>query len=194
ASRLGCGNKAEGRESRTPDDRGRLAPLAGEGRGGVVTRSVPGRVHLCPLLCGHRSQLARRRPCDQLSSSSQITYFAPSKLLISLVCESTLCIKVCIYEGNIMAALIERSDQLVSLTDLTRRGSGIFDKVASAKNDRLVVLRKAEPIAVVLNIASFEAMLNEMEQLRTEVMALHRMGGSSNDRITHSELQQSLGF
>lgn len=93
-----------------------------------------------------------------------------------------------------MAALIERSDQLVSLTDLTRRGSGIFDKVASAKNDRLVVLRKAEPIAVVLNIASFEAMLSEMEQLRTEVMALHRMGGSSNDRITHSELQQSLGF
>ncbi|OZC34928.1 hypothetical protein B9Q17_00055 [Marinobacter vinifirmus] len=93
-----------------------------------------------------------------------------------------------------MAALIERSDQLVSLTDLTRRGSGIFDKVASSKNDRLVVLRKAEPIAVVLNISSFEAMLDEMERLRTEVMALHRMGGLANDRVSHNELQQSLGF
>lgn len=93
-----------------------------------------------------------------------------------------------------MTALIERSDQLVSLTDLTRRGSGIFESVASARHDRLVVIRKAEPIAVVLNIASFEAMLNEVEELRTEVIALHRMNGAANDRVSHSELQQSLGF
>ncbi len=93
-----------------------------------------------------------------------------------------------------MAALIERSDQLVSLTDLTRRGSGIFEKVAKAESDRLVVLRKAEPIAVVLNIASFEAMLNEMEELRTEVIALHRMRGSVADTISHNDLQHRLGI
>ncbi|EJX7572339.1 MULTISPECIES: hypothetical protein [Vibrio] len=93
-----------------------------------------------------------------------------------------------------MAALIERSDQLVSLTDLTRRGSGIFERVAKAESDRLVVLRKAEPIAVVLNIASFEAMLNEMEELRTEVIALQRMSsGSLTDTISHSDLQHRLG-
>lgn len=93
-----------------------------------------------------------------------------------------------------MAALIERSDQLVSLTDLTRRGSGIFEKVAKAESDRLVVLRKAEPIAVVLNIASFEAMLNEMEELRTEVIALQRMSSCSlADTISHNDLQHRLG-
>ena len=93
-----------------------------------------------------------------------------------------------------MAALIERSDQLVSLTELTRRGSGHFENLANAKNDRFVVMRKAEAIAVVLNIASFESMLKEMELLRTEVMALHRVGGAANERISHAELQQSFGF
>src|SRR5690606_31434651 len=96
----------------------------------------------------------------------------------------------------IMPALIERSDQLVNLTDLARRGSILFDKVASAENDRLVVLRKSEPIAVVLNINTFEAMLDEIESLRTEVMTLARIGSipAANDRIGHEELQQSLGF
>lgn len=94
-----------------------------------------------------------------------------------------------------MPALIERSDQLVNLTDLARRGSGLFDKVASFESDRLVVLRKSEPIAVVLNIATFETMLDEIEKLRTEVVALHRLGGgAANDRIGREELQQSLGF
>lgn len=92
-----------------------------------------------------------------------------------------------------MAALIERSDQLVSLTDLTRRGSGIFEKVAKAESNRLVVLRKAEPIAVVLNIASFENMLNEMEELRTELIALQRFGGEATDVISHNDLKNHFG-
>ncbi len=93
-----------------------------------------------------------------------------------------------------MAALIERSDQLISLTALTRRGSGHFESLAEGKNDRFVVMSRAEPVAVVLNIRSFEAMLDEMERLRTEVMALHRIGQSANDAISHNQMQQSLGF
>lgn len=94
-----------------------------------------------------------------------------------------------------MAALIERSDQLVNLTDLARKGSSLFDKVASSENDRLVVLRKSEPIAVVLNIAAFEAMLDEVEKLRSAVVALSRLKDpAANDRLELEELQQTLGF
>lgn len=93
-----------------------------------------------------------------------------------------------------MAALIDRSDQLVSLTTLTRGGSGHFESLAEGKKDRLVVMSRAEPVAVVSNIHTFEAMLDEMECLRTEVIALNRIGQSVDDTISHSDLQQGLGF
>jgi len=92
-----------------------------------------------------------------------------------------------------MAALVERSDQFINLTALTRRGSGHFENLAEGKKDRFVVMNRGEPIAVVLNISSFEMMLDEMEQLRIEVMALHRIGQSANDAISSKELQQRLG-
>src|SRR5690606_39595917 len=71
------GNKAEGRESRTPDDRGRLAPLAGEGRGGVVTprseehtSELQSRENLvCRLLLEKKKQRYRRHAEEQLISS-----------------------------------------------------------------------------------------------------------------------------
>jgi PHD/YefM family antitoxin component YafN of YafNO toxin-antitoxin module len=93
-----------------------------------------------------------------------------------------------------MAALIQRSDQLVNLTDLARRGSDLFGQVASSKQDRLVVLRKSQPIAVVLNVNTFESMLDEVEELRTELMGLRRIDSAANDRVSHEDLQQSLGF
>lgn len=93
-----------------------------------------------------------------------------------------------------MTALIERSDQLISLTALTRRGSGHFESLAEGKNDRFVVMSRAEPVAVVLNIHRFEAMLDEMERLRTEVIALQRIGKPVKEAISLNELKQSMGF
>lgn len=91
-----------------------------------------------------------------------------------------------------MAALIERSDQIVSFTDLARRGKGLFDKVASSEKDRLVVLRKSEPIAVVLNVNAFENLLDEVEELRTENVALNRIAGGNQDYLGKNEIQHCL--
>lgn len=72
-------------------------------------------------------------------------------------------------------ALLQSADQLVNQTTLARNGHELFERVINDRSDRLVVVRKNVPIAVVLNVEAFEDLLTEVENLRNEVMASRRM-------------------
>ena len=54
------------------------------------------------------------------------------------------------------AALIERSDQSVSTSDMSRRYTHYMGLLASGEQDRLVVMKAGRPLAVCMSIQEFE--------------------------------------
>jgi len=88
-----------------------------------------------------------------------------------------------------MAALLERMDQSVSITDFTRTAKRCFDALTSGKQDRFVVMKNNNPSAVVLPVHIFEAMQNELEDLRLQVVAVERLTDfDASKAISHADM------
>ncbi|GJA83753.1 hypothetical protein KAM448_40610 [Aeromonas caviae] len=51
-----------------------------------------------------------------------------------------------------MAALVERADQVISATEMSRNFSSNISRIASGQQDRLVVMKAGKPLAVVLSL------------------------------------------
>lgn len=88
-----------------------------------------------------------------------------------------------------MAALLERKDQSVSITDFTRTAKRFFDALTSGKQDRYVVMKNNNPSAVVLPVETFEAMQDELEDLRLQSIAVERVTDFDADKaISHADM------
>lgn len=74
-----------------------------------------------------------------------------------------------------MTALIERADEAISITDMIRSTKNIINKLISGNQDHYVIMKNNSPAAVLLNIQSYEALLDEVEDLRIELVALKRI-------------------
>jgi len=53
-------------------------------------------------------------------------------------------------------SLIERSDQSVSTSDMSRRYTHHMGRLASGEQDRLVVMKGGKPLAICMSIQEFE--------------------------------------
>ncbi|MCF6209559.1 MAG: type II toxin-antitoxin system Phd/YefM family antitoxin [Gammaproteobacteria bacterium] len=88
-----------------------------------------------------------------------------------------------------MAALLERKDQSVSITDFTRTAKRFFDALTSGRQDRFVVMKNNKPSAVVLPVDTFEAMQNELEDLRLQSVAVDRLASfDASKAIRHADM------
>jgi len=74
-----------------------------------------------------------------------------------------------------MGSLMERSDQAISVTEVSRSAKAIFDKLVKGTQDRYVVMRNNVPAAVMLPVDAYEAIMDELEDLRIEAVARERM-------------------
>ena len=64
---------------------------------------------------------------------------------------------------------------MVSVTKVARSGKQIFETLRKSEQDRLVVLKHNEPAAVMLSIPAFEALMDELDDLRIEAVARRRL-------------------
>ncbi|MCW8935836.1 MAG: type II toxin-antitoxin system Phd/YefM family antitoxin [Gammaproteobacteria bacterium] len=80
-----------------------------------------------------------------------------------------------------MSALLSRVDQAVSVTDITRSAKKYFDKLTTGNQDRYVIMKNNAPAAVMLAISEYEQMVEELDDLRVEMMALERMSKVTED-------------
>jgi PHD/YefM family antitoxin component YafN of YafNO toxin-antitoxin module len=64
--------------------------------------------------------------------------------------------------------ILERSDQAISTTDLQRKGKALLDQLQSGEQDKFVVMRENKPAVVMLSIASYEALLQELAKVRVK--------------------------
>lgn len=88
-----------------------------------------------------------------------------------------------------MAALIERSDETLSITEMVRSSKEIIDSLASGKHDRYVIIKNNSPTAVLLNIQTYENLLDELEDLRIEAIARNRLQDFPKSKaISHEEM------
>ena len=88
-----------------------------------------------------------------------------------------------------MTALIERADETISITDMIRSAKTIMTKLTSGKHDHYVIMKNNSPAAVLLNIQSYEAILDELEDLRVEIIALKRLQTFDKKKaISHEEM------
>ena len=88
-----------------------------------------------------------------------------------------------------MNALLERSNQAVSVTEVSRSAKLIFDRLSSGKQEKYVVMRNNVPAAVMMPVSIYEAMMDELDDLHIQLTARDRL--QSFDRaksISHEDM------
>ena len=88
-----------------------------------------------------------------------------------------------------MNALLERSNQAVSVTDVSRSAKTIFDRLSSGKQDKYVVMRNNAPAAVMMPVSVYESMMDELDDLHIQMTARDRLQTFNRAKaISHEEM------
>ena len=90
-----------------------------------------------------------------------------------------------------MKALLERSEQAVSVTEVSRSAKSIFDRLCSGKQEKYVVMRNNAPAAVMMSVSVYEAMMDELDDLQIQLAARERLQSFDPSKaISHEEMLQ----
>jgi antitoxin StbD len=93
------------------------------------------------------------------------------------------------YQGYDMHSLLERSDQAVSVTEVSRSAKTIFDRLCSGKQEKYVVMRNNAPAAVMMPVSIYEAMIDELDDLHIQLTARERLQSYDRSRaISHEDM------
>lgn len=88
-----------------------------------------------------------------------------------------------------MAVLLERADQAISVTELGKNASDLFNKLSSGEQDRYVVMKNNSPAAVMMSIREFESVMNELDDLRIDAVARERLAQMDTVQlVSHEEM------
>jgi antitoxin StbD len=88
-----------------------------------------------------------------------------------------------------MKALLERSDQAISVTEVSRCAKSIFDRLCSGEQEKYVVMRNNAPAAVMMPVSVYEAMMDELDDLHIQLMARDRLQSFDRSKaISHEEM------
>jgi antitoxin StbD len=89
--------------------------------------------------------------------------------------------------------LLEKSSQALSITEMARTTKEIVDKLNSGEQDRYVVMRNNTPAAVLMNIRYFEALVDEIADLKIQLFMQERMKTfKREDAISHEDMLKSF--
>jgi antitoxin StbD len=91
--------------------------------------------------------------------------------------------------------LLDRADQAISSTDLQKRTREILDSIIEGKQDRYVVMRDNKPAAVLLPTDMYEALMDELADMRIEAIARERIATFDESKaITHEDMKKIFGM
>lgn len=87
-----------------------------------------------------------------------------------------------------------RTNETISVTDIQRRAKEIFERIESGEQEKFVVLRNNEIAAVLLPAERYEALMDELEDLRIDAIAAGRAATFEPGKaITHEEMLARFG-
>ena len=74
-----------------------------------------------------------------------------------------------------MKSLLDRASQAVSVTRVSRETKALVEKLRRGEEDHYLVMKNNEPAAVMLSVRRFEALIEELEDLRLLAVAQKRL-------------------
>jgi len=87
-----------------------------------------------------------------------------------------------------------RTNETISVTDIQRRAKEVFERIERGEQDRFVVLKNNEIAAVLLSSDRYEALMDELEDLRIDAIAAERVATFDPAKaITHEEMLARFG-
>lgn len=88
-----------------------------------------------------------------------------------------------------MNALLERSSQAVSVTEVSRSAKTIFDRLSSGEQDKYVVMRNNAPAAVMMPVSVYESIMDELDELHIQLTARDRLKSFDRSKaISHDDM------
>ena len=84
--------------------------------------------------------------------------------------------------------LLSRADQAISTTDLQKKTRELLDRISSGEEDHFVVMRDNRPAAVMMATDRYEALMDELADLRIEAVARARINTPRKDYISLKEM------
>jgi antitoxin StbD len=82
-----------------------------------------------------------------------------------------------------------RTNETISVTIVQRRAKDVFEQIESGEQEKFVVLRNNEIAAVLLPAARYEALIDELEDLRIDAIAAERAASFDRNRaISHADM------
>jgi antitoxin StbD len=92
-----------------------------------------------------------------------------------------------------MEAILMQLDQYLSATDLSKKTSATIDSLEKGDAEKLIILKNNAPKAVLLSIEAYQAMEEEMEDLRLTALALARLQSfQEKDTISHEKMMEKF--
>lgn len=79
-----------------------------------------------------------------------------------------------------MSALLDRAEQAVSATAMARSFGARLKDISSGEVTHLVIFKDNEPAAVLVGVNAYQALQDELEDLRSELLAIERLSSLDN--------------
>jgi antitoxin StbD len=90
--------------------------------------------------------------------------------------------------------LLDRSDQAISSTELQKNTRMLLDRLVNGSQDHYVVIRDNRPAAVMLPTAYYEALLDELTDLRLDAVARERLASLGQAKLlSHADMLTRFG-
>ncbi len=88
--------------------------------------------------------------------------------------------------------LLNRTNQAISATDLQKKTRELLDRISSGEEEHFVVMRDNRPTAVMMATEHYEALMDELADLRIEAVARARMATPRKDYKSRKEMESFL--
>ncbi len=87
-----------------------------------------------------------------------------------------------------------RTTDYLSATALSKKTSATLDALDRGEAEKLIILKNNAPKAVLLSMESYEAMQEEMEDLRLTALAIARLESFEEKKaLSHEYIQEKFG-
>ena len=88
-----------------------------------------------------------------------------------------------------------RTSETISVTDIQRRAKDIFERIENGEQDKYVVLKNNAIAAVLLPADRYEALMDELDDLRIGAMAAESISTFDRSKaISHAEMMARFGM
>lgn len=88
-----------------------------------------------------------------------------------------------------MSILLERADQALPITEISRSAKKIIDDFQSGEKDKYVVMRNNIPAAVMMSVQYYEDLMDMIDDLNIEIIASQRLQNMDSSKlISHEEM------